>query len=77
MFLEKRLQLVENKGKECRKEDEEKERGCNRLRAKELKKERNTEGTEFGAGRPQRVHSREFCMDVKLKELSAKGFVSM
>jgi hypothetical protein len=28
------------------------ERGCNRLRAKELKKKRNTEGTELGALRP-------------------------
>jgi hypothetical protein len=50
--LKKRLQLVENKGKGCRKECEERQRGCNRLRAKELKKKRNTGGTEVGALRP-------------------------
>jgi hypothetical protein len=57
VFLKKRLQLVENKGRECRKEGKEAERGCNHLRAKELKKKRNTEGTEVGARRPQRVHT--------------------
>ena len=47
------------------------------MRTKELKKERNTGGTEVGALRPTESTLPGVCMDVKIKGLPAKGFVSM
>ena len=55
--LQKSPQAIENKEDEGEKELQEKPRACKLLKKIELQKKRDTESTEFGARRPQRMTS--------------------
>jgi hypothetical protein len=77
VFLEKRLQAVENKGREREKEGKEIPTGGKVLRRLDLpQRHRDTEVEKLLEER-RRVTPPGFCMDVQVKELREKGFVSL
>ena len=73
-ICEKRLQAIENKGRECEKESQEKTRGGKHLETKDLQKAHSSESRKLTC---RRDHTPVFCMDVKLKQLRKKRFVSL
>jgi len=71
VFSEKRLQTIENKGNECRKECKE---TTKRRQADANKRVDGFEGLKVCRRERGRVHPLGFCMDVKIKRLREEGF---
>jgi hypothetical protein len=85
VFLEKRLQAVENKEALVPKESEERKRGCKLLKTQNDPNERKTQhpwsgqapGTEVGAWRPKGHTPGATGMVIKARGLPAKQFVRL
>ena len=72
-ICEKRLQAIENKGRECEKESQEKTRGGKHLETKDLQKAHSSESRKLICRRDEPPG---FGTDMKLKEWK-QGFVSL
>ena len=77
-FCKKSPQAIENKGRECEKERQERIRAGNPLKELDLRTRGETQGlAKTAEGGSKRGDTRAFCMDVKTRELRKKGFVSL
>jgi len=72
VFCGKRLQTIENKGRECRKERKETEKRLQEHESNGFAREAQSWEGDWRLVPP---HPRGFCMDVKTRELREKGFV--
>jgi hypothetical protein len=79
VFYEKSLEVAENKEWKLEKESQERQRGCKLLKTlnEGRGEKRNTESTEVGARRSQRVHPGAIQMVIKTKGLREKQFVRL